>query len=191
MKYLLFLLSIIFVFSAYAEEAPDFIAKYGNWTVYTQLEDVETVCFIESPPVNEAGNYKKRGESHLWVRHIKNKVDEVSTTTGYSSKNSTFPKVAIYNKQGFEDVKSKGLMQEAKKGKCFSNSDIEYSLDLLQNEIAWFREGTIDEKLVQLMKKKYFAVITATSPKDTCSTDVYSLMGFTKAYSHMKSLCAS
>ena len=34
-----------------------------------------------------------------------------------------------------------------------------------------------------------YIVVAAQSPKNTCSLDVYSLMGFTKAYNKMKEIC--
>ncbi len=191
MKHIFILLSLFFTLSAFADEEPKFITKYGDWKVYTQVEDGEKSCFILSYPIDEAGNYKKRGDAHLWVRYVNSSTDEVSATTGYSAKSSTFPKMAIYSRLQFSEAKSKELLEAARNGKCYSDSNVEYLLDLIQRQIAWFHENTTDEKVVQLMKKKYSAVITATSSKNTCSTDVYSLMGFTKAYNHMKSLCGS
>jgi invasion protein IalB len=60
---------------------------------------------------------------------------------------------------------------------------------IVQGEHAWIRTRQYDRILVEKMKKGSRTKVTGTTPKGTNSIDTYSLSGFTKAYSKMKTLC--
>ena len=52
----------------------------------------------------------------------------------------------------------------------------------MDEEQAWLKDVEEDEELIKAMISGNYIVVAAQSPKNTCSLDVYSLMGFTKAY---------
>ena len=180
---------ITFISFAYADTEPVFVAQHNDWEVYTQIEDGQKVCFMVSSPIQKAGNYSRRGNSYLWVRHIRKNIDEVSVTSGYKYKSATSPQIAIYVQQTLDQVQKNVLLDKASNGNCTTNKKEIYTLSLIEKEQAWARETDTDTKLVDEMRKGYHAIVTATSIKDTCSTDIYSLNGFTRAYKQIKSLC--
>ncbi len=188
----LFLVIMTLVSVAHADSNPTFVKRYNNWEVYvhTDIEDGEKVCFIASSPIDKAGTYKKRTESYLWVRHVTKKIDEVSVTAGYKYKIGFYPEISIHGKQDLDEKKQESLIQKSRNGNCEVNKQPKYALTLVDQEQAWARETETDTKIIASLKNSYRAVVTATSTLDSCSTDIYSLMGFTKAYEHMKSLCA-
>ncbi len=188
MKLFLFL-ALIFFGTLYADDKARFVAQHDDWEVYSQIEDGKKVCFIVSSPIDKSGNYSKRGNSYLWVRHVSKDIDELSVTPGYKYKIATNAEVSFYDKDS--NKKRTLLLERSKEGKCRDEIDEgKYSLDLVEQEQAWAYETDTDIELVTNMKKSYYAIVTAISMKDTCSTDIYSLVGFTKAYRHMKSLCS-
>lgn len=93
------------------------------------------------------------------------------------------------NNRSFLTIRD-NFIESARQGKCyFTQEDNSYIFDIILGEQAWVKDVDYDEELVHDMKKGLYLVVTATSPKNTCSLDVYSLAGFTKAYTHMKELC--
>lgn len=191
MRVLFILIVSCFCFeSAVADSDPVFISQQENWEVYTQIEDGQKVCFIVSTPVEMAGNYMKRGSSYIWVRHINKNVDEVSVTPGYRYKTATFADLGIsVNARALDQMVKNDTLQKARAGGCVSANTKGYVLSLTEGEQAWARDSETDQKIVMEMKKGYYAFVSAKSNKDTCSVDVYSLVGFSRAYAQMKSLC--
>lgn len=190
MKWLLITVFSLMSVCAYANDEPEFVTKYNDWELYMQTDKENKVCFIVSSPIEKSGNYNRRDNSYLWVRYVSQNVDEVSVTPGYRYQNGTAAEMAIYSNKNFKDEEQNKILSKAKSGSCTTLNKDNHILDLIEQEQAWARETETDTKIIKMMKSGYYAVVTATSIKDTCSTDIYSLLGFTKAYRQMKSLCA-
>ncbi|MBQ4875070.1 MAG: hypothetical protein HRK26_03015 [Rickettsiaceae bacterium H1] len=189
MKFLL-IIFLFFSISSYADNEPVFVGQHDNWEVYTQIEAGQKVCFMVSSPMEKAGNYKRRGHSYLWVRNISKNIDEISVTPGYKYKTAISPEIAVYRDlHALDQIKRNNLLDKARSGLCSTDHKENHQLSLIEQEQAWARETETDTQLVHNMQKGYYAVVIATSMKDTCSTDIYSLIGFIRAYKQMKSLC--
>jgi len=63
------------------------------------------------------------------------------------------------------------------------------SFEVIDEEQAWVKDVEDDEEMVKAMMSGNYAVAASRSLKDTCSLDVYSLIGFTKAYKKMQEVC--
>ncbi len=186
--------------------------SYKCWDVYvTYDEENQKSCFIKTSPISRSGSYSKRGDSTLWVRYIKNNIDEVSITQGYLiSEKEDLPNIFIYKARDCfsnKDISScqeqcsscvidkcKNILSRADGGKC--SGDIyskglvyESELAVVEDRQAWAIDMDTDNDIVNYMKSGYYAIVTSKSLKGTCSSDLYSLMGFTSAYDKMKSLC--
>ena len=184
---------LIFSFSIVSAEinsSPKLIKTYSNWAVYTQIQDSRKTCFISTTPIESYGNYTRRSAAYIWVISVSNNIDEVSITVGYPYKKDTHAEMILYT-QGieFQNIKNK-IANSAKKGKCSTDSaNNPYIFDITDEEQAWVKDIDHDEEIIRNMKKGHYATVSATSPKNTCSIDVYSLVGFSDAYKHMKELC--
>lgn len=138
-------------------------ATYKDWRVYSINQDGKKVCYIATSAVKEEGNYKRRSEPYLLVTSINNKVDEVSTSSGYPYKKGSEVKLKIDNKNAY-DFFTRG-------------------------EIAWAQDTEQDTEIVKKMIKGLKLSAKGTSQKGTYSIDTYSLRGFSSAHKKMKSLC--
>ncbi|MBL0318231.1 MAG: hypothetical protein IPP74_02850 [Alphaproteobacteria bacterium] len=149
--------------AASANNEPSLDQTFGEWNVYTYQLGGKKTCYIVSMPKNEGGTFTKRGQPYTMVTHVRNDVDEVSVSSGYSYKSGT--EVAV-------DI-------GADKYTMFS-----------KGELAWAYDAEQDAKMVTAMKKASKLVVKGTSQRETTSDDTYSLSGFGKAYDRMKDMCA-
>lgn len=186
---LIIISSLLFNFPVLADK-PKLEGAFGNWSVYTWVEDGQKVCVASSNPVEKYGNYSRRSTPYIWVRHISKNIDEVSITTGYSYKKDTVPELATYKlSSSLRDVKNQ-IIENAKNGSCspLGEGNV-YTFDVKENEQAWVQNVDHDEQIIKEIKEGNYVLVTGYSPKGTCSADIYSAAGFTKAYNKMKSLC--
>ena len=184
------LFSLFLCSASHSSELPERIESFHNWSLYTQTEDDRKICFISSNPKEKYGNYKKRGTPYIWVRQISTNIDEVSITPGYRFKNDSYPKLGYYKSSlSFANAKN-SIAVKAQEGRCgIQSEDLSYVFDVVDEEQAWLKDVEEDEELIKAMISGNYIVVAAQSPKNTCSFDVYSLMGFTKAYNKMKEIC--
>ena len=185
------------------------------WDLYiVNGDDGTKKCFMTSSPLATSGNYSNRSDPRLWVRYVKPGVEEVSFTPGYKMDGMKVPSVSIYNTAvAFPDKKNRhcvdkckvvgfcvsndfdSLLKSAVSGNCVGGNFGEltpssiYELSVVENEQAWAMDMETDRAIINDMKNGTTAVITANSLIGTCSSDIYSLMGFTSAYKQMKLLC--
>ncbi len=134
---------------------------FGDWSVYTKLEDGSLICYTVSAPEKSSGNFNYRGQPYLMVSII-NKGIEISSSSGY-----------------FYKVKSKPLL-------TFDNKK-EYEL-FSKGKSSWVTKEETDE-VINNLKSRNFAVIEGISTKDTSSTDQYSLKGFSAAFKQIQNAC--
>ena len=160
------MLLFCFVFSiSYAEENLKKIGKFKDWESFVLVQGENKVCYAQSIPIVRAPKKFKRDPSRLFVsfRPSENFINEVSVTNGYEFKSKT-PVTAKSGKKVY-DLFSKG-------------------------RFAWVVDDKDEKKLIITMKKASRLMIIGNSDKGDQTTDHYSMMGFTKAYSSAKKNCS-
>ena len=138
-------------------------SRVNDWHVMSYEQEGKMVCYIFAKPTKKTGNYRKRSEPYLIVTHINDQEDQVSITPGYDFKKGTKPYIQIDNKK--------------------------YRFLIVKEDRAWSIDRNLDDTLITNMKKGSRFRVQSTSTLGTYSIDYYSLMGFTKAYQNMKTLC--
>jgi len=162
----LILLLFYFTFGTLnAEENLKSIGKFKDWESFVLSQDGNKTCFAQSIPVVRAPKKLKRDPSRLFVsfRPAENIKNEVSVTNGYEFKLKA-PVAAKSGKKSY-DLFSKG-------------------------RFAWVVDNEDEIKLISTMKKASRLMIIGNSEKGDQTTDHYSMMGFTKAYSTAKKNCS-
>ena len=165
-KKLFIILLFYFIFSiSYAEENLKKLGKFKDWESFVLIQDESKVCYAQSIPVVRAPKKLKRDPSRLFVsfRPAENIKNEVSVTNGYEFQPKT-PVTAKSGKKAY-DLFSKG-------------------------RFAWVVDNKDEMKLIITMKKASRLMIVGNSDKGNQTTDHYSMMGFTKAYSAAKKSCS-
>ena len=149
----------------YAEENLKSVGKFKDWESFVLSQEGNKICFAQSIPVVKAPKKFKRGAPRLFVsfRPAENIKNEVSVTNGYEFKLKA-PVAAKSGKKTY-DLFSKG-------------------------RFAWVVDNEDERKLISTMKKASRLMIVGNSEEGTQTTDHYSMMGFTKAYSTAKKSCS-
>ena len=152
-----------FINSAIATE-PKSIGKYKSWESFSYTNEKGKVCFAQTIPIERTPKKIKRDESRLFVTFRKEESikNEISVTSGHIYKQSSV--VAKSGKNNFS---------------FFS-----------QGKFAWLTDGEEEFNLIKLMKKATKLSISASDIKGNKTKDLYSMMGFTKAYNTAKKNCA-
>ena len=165
-KKILYIALFFTIFSfANAEENLKSVGKFKDWESFVLSQDGNKTCFAQSIPVVRAPKKLKRDPSRLFVsfRPAENIKNEVSVTNGYEFKLKA-PVIAKSGKKSY-DLFSKG-------------------------RFAWVVENEDGTKLIKTMKKASRLMIIGNTSKGDQTTDHYSMMGFTKAYSAAKKGCS-
>ena len=148
-----------------AEENLKDLGKFKDWESFILSQEGSKICFAQSIPVVRAPKKLKRDPSRLFVsfRPAENIKNEISVTNGYEFKLKA-PVTAKSGKRAY-DLFSKG-------------------------RYAWVADNNDEAKLILTMKKASRLMIIGNSDKGAQTTDHYSMMGFTKAYSAAKKSCS-
>ena len=165
-KKILILTLFYFIFGiANAEENLKSLGKFKDWESFVLVQGENKVCYAQSIPIVRAPKKFKRDPSRLFVsfRPTENIINEVSVTNGYEFK----PKTPVTAKSGKKvyDLFSKG-------------------------RFAWVVDNNDEKKLIITMKKASRLMIIGNTEQGNQTTDHYSMMGFTKAYSSAKKSCS-
>jgi len=164
-KKLFFILLFYFIFSiSYAEENLKKLGKFKDWESFVLKQGESKVCYAQSSPVIRAPKKFKRDPSRLFVsfRPAENIKNEVSVTNGYEFQ----PKAPVTAKSG---KKAYNLFSKGR--------------------FAWVVDNEDETKLIVTMKKASRLMIVGNSDQGNQTTDHYSMMGFSKAYSAAKKSC--
>ena len=148
-----------------AEENLKSVGKFKDWESFVLSQDGNKTCFAQSIPIVRAPKKLKRDPSRLFVsfRPVENIKNEISVTNGYEFKLKA-PVTAKSGKKAY-DLFSKG-------------------------RYAWVVDNDDEAKLILTMKKASRLMIIGNSDQGNQTTDHYSMMGFTKAYSTAKKSCS-
>ena len=149
---------------SYASGNGVLVGNYGDWSVYTFLEEGKKVCFMSGQPRKEEGNYKKRGDVFFFVTHWSGEGNKnvVSVSNGYPFKEGSVVTASIGGRK--------------------------FTL-FTRDEMAWTENQKEDEALVALLKKKSSLIVRGTSSRGTKTKDTYSLKGSTAAWRAMNKEC--
>ena len=147
-----------------AEENLKSLGKFKDWESFVLLQEGNKICFAQSIPVVRAPKKLKRDPSRLFVsfRPSEKIKNEISVTNGYEFKLKA-PVTAKSGKKSY-DLFSKG-------------------------RFAWVVDNDDESKLIITMKKASRLMIIGNTNKGNQTTDHYSMMGFSKAYSFAKKSC--
>ncbi len=159
------LILFTFLFSSNAlSDQPKSIGKYKSWEAFTYNGSDGKICFAQTIPLDRAPKNLKRDPSRLFVTFRKNEKikNELSVTSGHMYKKSSVM---------------------AKSGK---NEFLFFS----QGNFAWLIDGEEEFNLIKTMKRASKLSVTARTSTGTETKDMYSMMGFTKAYNTARKSCA-
>ena len=160
---LLTLFTFLFSSNAFSDQ-PKSIGKYKSWEAFTYNDSKGKICFAQTIPLDRAPKNLKRDPSRLFVTFRKNEKikNELSVTSGHMYKKSSVI---------------------AKSGK---NEFLFFS----QGNFAWLIDGEEEFNLIKTMKRASKLSVTARTSTGTETKDMYSMMGFTKAYNTARKSCA-
>jgi invasion protein IalB len=162
MKKLALLVSILlFSVNSFAEKKLEHL--FEEWHVITDTQNDEKICYIASLAAEQEGNVTRTTDPYLLVAKFIDRDPEVSVSSGFSYKAGS-------------EVK-------------FSIKDNLYTLDKIQNNIAWAKNNTLDQDLIRAMKAGMVLEVKSTSQDGKYAIESYSLKGFTNAYNKMVDLC--
>ena len=140
------------------------LGVFRDWEAYQVAGPQARECFVHSVPLESKGKYTRRGEVHAQIAHRPGDGvrDELSITAGYT-----------YRKGGEVEVEIDG-----RKFELFVHEDRAYAAD-----------AATDRQLTRQMKRGRKMVVRGVSSRGTRTTDVFSLQGFSAAYSAMDQAC--
>lgn len=140
------------------------IGKYDHWTANRFAEGRAKTCYLHGDPTKGTGNYTKRGRFFIQVTHrpAEGSRDVVGITAGYTYKKDSQVRVVIGG--------AKFLL--------FTDRDT-----------AWSADEKTDRSLVRAMMKGRTMTVHGISNRGTRTTDIFSLIGFTKAYRAVGRAC--
>ena len=161
--YIFIFLSLFFSSTVIAAD-PKSIGKYKNWETFVYYDTKGKVWFAQTVPLERAPKNFKRQPSRLFVtfRKSENVKNEISITSGH-------------------EYRSSSVM--AKSGKN------EFAL-FSQGDFAWLIDGEEEFNLIKTMKKASKLSVSAVAKNGSQTKDLYSMMGFTKAYNAARKSCA-
>ncbi len=153
-----------FFSSAILAAEPKSVGKYKNWETFVYTDGKGKVCFAQTIPLERTPKNFKRQPSRLFVTFRKSEKikNEISVTGGYEYKTSSVT---------------------AKTGKN------EFSF-FSQGNFAWLLDGEEEYNLIKTMKKASKLSVSAVAKNGSKTKDLYSMMGFTKAYNVARKSCA-
>ena len=162
--FIYFLFLIFFTSNAWSEQ-PKSIGKYKNWESFTYAGNKGKICFAQTVPLEKSPKNFKREPSRLFVTFRKEEKikNEVSVTSGY-----------IY----------KPASVAAKSGRN------EFIFNQSKDKFAWIQDQEEEYNLIKVMKKASKLSISASTTNGVKTKELYSMMGFTKAYNTAKKSCA-
>jgi invasion protein IalB len=154
--------------SAESLPAPKELGNYEAWTSVELTQSSSKICYMFARPASSEPKSLKRGDVMLTITHrpaIKRR-DEVSFQAGYPYKKGETVAVDI----------------DGKKFQFFTRPDVD-------PDAAWAQDPAADKAIVTALKNGKTLKVQGASAKDTKTTDVFKLAGFTKAYAEIGKAC--
>ena len=166
-KKIIFLSVFLFSFltvKSFSDE-PKSLGKYKNWEAFYLNSQKGKVCFAQTIPTERSPKKFEVNTARLFVtfRKQENVKNEISVTGGFVYKPSTV---------------------KAKSGKN------DFAFDLTKGKFAWIQDQEEEINLIKVMKKATKLSISSSTISGEKTKEIYSMMGFTKAYNTAKKSCA-
>lgn len=131
--------------------------EMGKWNFVVD----DNYCYIASAPIQEEGDYTKRGDTYVLVYRINKSPDKiVQVTAGYNYDESK-PVIVKIDQTSFD----------------FFGKD----------DSAWTKDQ--DKEVIFAMKKGITMIIQGHSSRGTLTTDTYNLKGFTILFNKLSKDC--
>ncbi len=172
MKYLIILLSFIFVFPAFAvEESIDTeenkvipIGHYSGWRAFTTTENENKVCFMAASPLHSS---PKREDAYLMIsrRPANNELNVITIMTGVKYHKDSKPTLGVDNQKVIPLI----ITQDT--------------------DTAWIKDAKTEETMIDKMIDGNVIRTIGKSTRGTVLKDTYSLKGFTKALNAITKEC--
>lgn len=149
---------------AAAREDLNDLGTFTDWQATSYKEGGKPVCTMFTTPKKSTGQYTSRGEVYVFVTHrpAANRSGEVSVKIGYTFQTGA-PVIVAIGGTKFE---------------MFSDRDF-----------AWAMSETADRNLINAMRRGSTMEVAGVSSFGTQTTDIFSLSGFTAAYSAITRAC--
>ena len=165
---------LIFLFKNIYSATPEIVMEcpglknFKKWCAGEYKGSESKSCIMISTPITEKGEppYKSRGQVVATVYHMpsEDSMGVIYITTGYT-----------YQKGSIVTVK------------IDKNKD--YEFNILEGDSAFSDDEGIDKQLIVEMKKGNNMKVVGFSARGTKTTDIYSLVGFSSAYTYISNLC--
>jgi hypothetical protein len=172
------------------------LGHFGDWKAYRytakgahgknpygkdQAGKDHVSCFMVSAPVQQKGDFKKRGQPHLMITHTpKNQGQKAHGETARGAEG------------GAEDVVSVGAGYP-----YLSETEVTLTIDdkrtfelFTQNDQAWAKDAATDKAIVTALQKGKSLVVAGVSQRGSTTQDRYNLHGTAQAYKSLIKGCA-
>lgn len=159
----LLILIITSQFISTAAFSQRFFGQYLDWTFFSNEQGKKVICYITAIPIKKHGNAQNRGEPYFIITKNKDEFAQISVATGY------------YYKKDTEVELSFGLQK--------------FHLITYKSQ-AWTYGLEDDLEIIKVMRNSDDFTVSAVSDNNETSEDIYSLIGFNKAYSQMQEKCS-
>ena len=144
------------------------LKSFQKWCAGEYKGNESKSCIMISTPIAERGEpkYKSRGEVYTTVYHIPSEYNTgvIYITTGYTYKKDTIVTLKI-------------------------DQNKEHEFNVLEDDSAFSDNENVDKKIIVEMKKGNNMKVIGFSTRGTKTTDTYSLVGFSSAYTYISNLC--
>jgi invasion protein IalB len=140
------------------------IGSFSGWDAYEHTDKGAKLCYLHALPQKKEPAAAKRGEIYILVTH--------------KPKEKIRNEVSIYFGYGLKD----GLPAQA----VIGSTTVEM---FTHQEAAWAADASVDQKLVDALRKGKTLVVKGESTRGTKTTDTYDLGGFGPALQAIDKAC--
>ena len=172
--FFIFFIFPLFLFKNIYSATPEVVMEcpglksFKKWCAGEYKESKSKSCIMISTPISEKGEpqYKSRGQVVATIYHIpaEDTTGVVYITTGYNYKKGSIVTINIDKNKNYE-------------------------FNILEGDSAFSDDEGVDKQLIAEMKKGNKMKVVGFSSRGTKTTDIYSLVGFSSAYTYISNLC--
>ena len=165
MKLVVYLSGVMFVLIvSFAEIAMAQImdSQYANWAVFSAKHQNQKICYLVGEAKTESGDIKTRSYPYITITEFNKGEEEFSVSSGYVYKEGTV--------------------------KLFIDKYNEFAL-VAKGKLAWPSSIEDDKKIITMMQKAKTIEVVGSNARGQTSSDIYSLVGFNKAFKRIKQKC--
>ena len=210
--FLIFCIFFVFFFKNVKSATPKIVMEcpglknFKNWCAGEYKGNSSKSCIMISSPISEKGDppYKSRGEAVATVYHmpaednngviwVDNQEDSYETgDPPYKSRGEVIATIyhmpsednngVVYITAGYTYKKDAVVTVKIDQNK-------EHEFNIIEADSAFSDDDNVDKQIIVEMKKGNKMKVIGFSSRGTETTDIYSLVGFTSAYTYISNLC--